>query len=139
MPADPALAALPAIRKLAEAITRETWEANVRLFADAGLDVEESPDDSDQGRQAFGLCVAVQADLLSDLSRPASMAALCDLIGAKIGRYSWEVSAAVHGHFGTLQGIRLQAGLPLLPTWEPTPTAAESLRALALHVLGERP
>ena len=85
MPADPRLAALPALVALAEALAREVWEANARQFVDAGWECEESPDASHRARQGLALCVAAQVELLSDLSRPASRDAVARLVAEAVG------------------------------------------------------
>ena len=86
MPADPRLAALPALVALAEREARAIWTANVRHFRGAGWEIVESPEDAGDG---FALTVAGQVDLLADLERPASRDAVARLVAEAVGPVSY--------------------------------------------------
>ena len=81
MPADPKLAALPAIRRLAEDQAREEYEAYGRAYHARYPNETLRPWGAHHGdRDCF---IDAQLALLSDLSRDASFAAAVRLIAAR--------------------------------------------------------
>lgn len=153
MPADPRLAALPAIRKLAEEEARDIWTRHVRLFREhlPLMEVVADPHDASDG---FAVTVAAQAERLSDLSRPASRDAVARLVAEAVGLTcgatapvltrigsQWVLTAYyVEGpvesrfcYFWEPNGLGVSCGVPGISA---VTDPAEALALIALHVLG---
>lgn len=130
MAADPRLANLPALRKLAE----EEARARMELFhrqnppPNPGARLPVWADFSRSYREEL---TAVEIEILSDLTRPASRDAVCRLVAERAKIRLW----AVH--------LLLLGGTEYPPEWPPSLTDAlasatdtEALTLIALHVLG---
>lgn len=123
MSSDPRLAALPALRKLAEEEARE------RVVTFARLEGADCAPDGDVATVA-----AVELSLLSDLSRTASRWELAALIGARLGWEPVDVLQAIqNGGWGWIElckdarvdAAEIECGAD-----------DEAITALALAVLG---
>lgn len=130
MPADPRLAALPALRDYAEAEERDFYSLDVSVRG-TSLGRWERMDN-----EVKHICVTARLALLSDLSRRSSRRAVADLVADAVPNVqAWEVSAGCECGGHRLNMIRRACGLPELSRWEPDPAPAEALTLIALAVL----
>lgn len=135
MPADPRLAALPALRNLAEDEARDIWTRHVRLFALHLPDMQTVADPNDAS-DGFFVTVEAQVERLADLSRRASRRAVADLVAEAVPNLqAWEVTAGCECGGGRLNMVLRACGLPELSRWEPDPVPSEALTLIALAVL----
>lgn len=133
MPADPRLAALPALRKRAEEEAREAkdaWVAAIRAAGGTRFLVEETI----ATRDMLGVEQEATAHLtlLADLSRPASRDAVVRLVAAKARIKVYALHALLAG------------AIPYPPEWSTdlcdrvaaAESEAEALTLIAVSVLG---
>lgn len=132
MPSDPRLAALPALRKLAEEEAHDYW-ASVRQIVPTAAPWEQTP--------AYGKDVQIRARLilLSDLTRPASRDAVARLVAPRLAggcNIGWLIEAIEGGSSDSLSSEKWRHARRYAGVTADAPTPGGRCALIALAILG---